>query len=277
MIRNILAFVGLIALLGGLALVQFVWLSARIQDSHARVDVAKARMEVARLMQETRQEVVGLTGRAKELRLSARRLEIALERESESLEKIQLVISKLADAAKQAGLPKPSEAQGENLDKEIEFAGRTMSGAEVYRTLERWQTQRQLGNGREEKMQTMLERLHDAADQLESKQETLSAKAADATSGIEWQVLGPHALEQLETGLEQLDAVVREADSSDLDQALGTIQVEIDESLTAIETYRGDPADSDLLTPEQALAGMEPDDTIKQELDKLWEQEGRAP
>jgi len=272
MIRNILAFVGLVALLGGLAVLQFGWISSQIQESRARIEAQQAQLRVAQVMREAQREAVGLSNRATELHASARKLEMASERESESVAKTRLAISKLADAAKQAGLPKPSQAKSEHLAKEIQFAGRTLSGADVYRTLERWQTQWQLGDRRQETMQAMIERLRAGADQLQLKQETLSTHVSRAKSrSVGMYYRSPLALESLETRLVELETAIQEADSDNLDKALDTIQVEIDESLLAMETYRSDPGDADLLTPEEALAGTEADDTIKQELDKLWE------
>jgi len=72
-------------------------------------------------------------------RIDARAKEIAVARDAEQVQKTRLAMAALANAAREAGLPKPTEAGDEDLKKTLGFAGRTLSGAELYQTLERWQ------------------------------------------------------------------------------------------------------------------------------------------
>jgi hypothetical protein len=217
-----------------------------------------------------------MTEKARKLRVDARAKEIAVEREAEQLNKTRLAMTALANAAREAGLPKPSEAGQEHRQKTLTFAGRTLTGEELYRTLERWQADVQRDDRKVKATTAITERIRAAADQLEAKQQSMVVAVADVRGKLEELNL-QRDLARVETELAELGANLRGDFAGGLGQAMDTLQKEIDELQATSEVLGRQPAAGPALTPDDVLAGQQAEVSLRQQLDSLWDAPAEQP
>lgn len=269
MTRNLLALVGLVALLAGLGVWQFGFLSAKVDEVSTQIERETAVARATAMIRDAERRADDLIEKSRQLRVKARAQELAAERTAATAAKTRQAMTALATAARSAGLPKPSEAGEAELAKTINFAGRTLTGAEVYRTLERWQADFDRETRRSETTQTMIARIRTAADQLESKQSQMVASVGDVRAKLE-ELSMQRDLARVETELAELGASVRGEFAGDLGHAMETLQTEIDELQATTDVLGGQADATAPLTPQDALEANAAEVTIRQQLDSLW-------
>jgi len=269
MLRNTLALVGLLAVLAVLAIWQFGFFSRKVEEVTTQIerDTAVARAEG--MIRDTERRAAEMTDKARRLRIDARAKEIAVERDAERINTTRLAMTALANGAREVGLPKPSEAGEEHLTKTLTFAGRTLTGEELYRTLERWQADVQRGDRKVKATAAITERIRAAADQLEAKQQSMVDAVADVRAKLEELKL-QRDLARVETELAELGANLRGDFAGGLGQAMETLQKEIDELQATSEVLGRQPDAGRALTPDEALAGQHAEVSLRQQLDSLW-------
>jgi len=270
MARNILAAVGLGSILLALAIWQFGFFSAKVEEVKTQIDRETAVARATAMIRDTQRRAEELTDSARRLRIEARSREIAVKRDADTLEKTRLATVTLANAAREAGLPKPSEAGADDLNKTISFAGRTLTGAAVYDTLRRWQADVSRGQRKQEVVESMVERIRRAADQLEAKQHRMIASVSDVQAKLE-ELEMQRDLARVESELAEMGANIRGEFAGDLGQAMETLQKEIDELQATTEVFGHLPEAGAPLTPAEALAGNAADVALRKQLDDLWE------
>ncbi len=266
MTKNIFAMCGLVALVGALGIWQFGFFSSVKEQIDRETAVTRAQ-HVVRNMEE---RAASLTDRARELRIDARTREKAIEREEQQTAKTKQAVVALAEAARDAGLPKPTAAGAEDLKKTLAFAGRTLAAAEVYSTLERWQSD---VRGSEERLKVtrgMIDRIRTTADQLEQKQTQFVAQVQNTRATLE-RLEMQRDLASLDKELAELGASAAGNPAGELKGILETLQKQIDEYEATSEVLAAEPESGELLTPDEALAGNAVEVTIRQELDTLWD------
>ncbi len=270
MVRSILAMVGLLALLTGLAVWQFGFFSKKVQEVSLQIERETAVARAEGMIRDTERQAAELTEKARKLRIEARAREIAVERGAEQVEKTRLATAALAKAAREAGLPKPTEAGPDDLKKTFTFAGRTLTGAELYQTLERWQTDVQRDERKVSVNAKITDRFRAAADQLEAKQGKMVAAVTDVRAKLE-ELNMQRDLAQVEKDLAELGANLRGDFAGDLGQAMNTLQKEIDELQATSEVIGKEPDQGPALTPDDVLAGQQAEVSVRQQLDALWD------
>jgi chromosome segregation ATPase len=270
MIRSVFALVGLTALLIGLAIWQFGFFSAKVQQVTTQIERETAVARAESMIRDTERRADDLSQKAQKLRVEARAKEIAASREVENLDKTRAATAALATAAREAGLPKPSVAQEEHRKQTLAFAGRTLTGEEVYRTLDRWQGEWNRGDGKRQVTEKIITRMRTAADQLEAKQQRLATSINDVRGKLE-DLQMQRDLARVEKELSELGASVRGEFAGDVGQALQTLQKEIDELQATTDVVGSTAGENAPLTPDEVLTGPAQKATGRQQLDALWD------
>lgn len=276
MVRNVLAMIGLLVLLAGLAIWQFGFFSKKVEEVTLQIERETAVARAESMIRNTERQAVELTEKARKMRIDARAKEIAVARDAEQAQKTRLAMAALAKEARQAGLPKPTEAGGEDLKKTLSFAGRTLSGAELYQTLERWQADVQRDERKVDAMTKIGDRMRALAEQYEAKQQKMLTAASDVRARLD-ELNMQRDLAKVEKELAELGANLRGDFAGDLGRAMETLQNEIDE-LQATSEVLGQPTDSGpALTPDEVLAGQRAEVSVRQQLDALWDVAAEKP
>jgi chromosome segregation ATPase len=268
MTKNVLALCGLVGLVGGLGIWQFGFFSDVKEQIERETAVARAQSIVA----DMEQRANSLTDRARELRIEARKREKAVEREEQQTAKTKQAVILLAKAARESGLPKPSAASEDDLAKTLAFAGRTLTAAEVYRTLERWQTDAVRSESRLTVTRSMIDRIRTTADSLEAKQSQFVAQVQNTRATLERLEL-QRDLAALDAELAELGASASGNPAGELKDVLDTLQQQIDEYEATSEVLATEPAAEHPLTPDEVLSATNAEPSIQDALDALWEKE----
>lgn len=265
MVKNILVLCGLLILVGGLGYWQFGFFSDVKQSIERETAVTRAQHMVGNMETQAK----GLTERARQLRIRARTQEKEVDRDTQQAEKTKLAIVKLAAAAKEAGLPKPSEATDEDRAKTLAFAGRTLTAVEVYSTLTKWQGEARAAEAKLKVPRTMIDRMRTTADLFEQKQSEFLTRI-DATRSTLEQLEMQRDLAQLDKELAELGASAAGNPAGELQGVLETLQKQIDEYEATSEVLTAETSSSGPLTPDEALAGQTSEVSVQSELDALW-------
>jgi len=266
MTKNMFAFVGLLALVGGIGVWQFGYFTEVKETIERETAISRA----ATIVKQMEDRAASLTERARELRIRARSQEKEVERDIQQADKTKRAIGTLASAAKDAGLPKPSQAQAEDRSKTIAFAGRTLTAAEVYDTLEKWQSEVRTAVERLKVPRKMIEKMRSTADQLEQKQSQFLAQI-DSTRSTLQQLEMQRDLAELDKELAELGASAAGNPAGELQGVLETLQKQIDEYEATSEVLSAETTSEGPLTPDEVLAGQVTEVSVRSELDALWD------
>jgi hypothetical protein len=267
MTKNLLALTGLVALVIGLA----IWQYGFFRDMKLQIERETAVARAQNIVRNMEERAAILTDRARKLRIDARSREKEMERDLERLSKTKQAVVTLAAAARSAGLPKPSEATTDDLQKSLPFSGRTLTAGEVYRTLEKWQGDVQSKEQRNKVTRAMIDRIRSTADQLEQKQ-TLFASQVQATRATLERLEMQRDLASLDKELAELGASASGNPAGELKDVLETLQKQIDEYESTSEVLGAEQVAGQPLTPDDVLAGPAGDVGVRKELDSLWDQ-----
>lgn len=267
MTRNLLALVGLVALVVGLGVWQYDYFNSVKQQIERETAVARAQSIVG----DMEKRGAELTDRARQLRIDARTREMTIERDEAQTAKTKAAILALAGAAKTGGLPKPTAATPDDLKKTLAFAGKTLPASEVYQTLERWQGEARRNDERLKVSRAMIDRIRTTADQMEAKQETYLTQIQNTRVTLERLEL-QRDLSALDAELAEIGSTAAGKPAGDLKSVVDTLQKQIDEYGATSDVLATESANPAQLTPDEALSGSTEKVTVQQELDTLWDQ-----
>ncbi len=116
------------ALVGSLG----IWKFGFFRDVKESIERETAVTRAQAIVHNMEERAASLTDRARKLRIDARTREKAIEREEQQTAKTRQAVVALAQAARDAGLPKPSAAPDDGMQKSLTFVGRTLPASEVY-------------------------------------------------------------------------------------------------------------------------------------------------
>lgn len=270
MMKSILALVGAAVLLIGFATYHYGFLSKKVDEVSTQIERETAVARAENRIRDIEKRADELEEKARELRIKARTQELSEERESESRLKTAAAMKNLAEAAKAGGLPKPSAMGPDDLKKSIVFAGKNVTGQEVLKLLQQWQSQLARKEKQAATQAKMASSMRAAADQLESQREKMLALVTDVRGKLE-DLAMQRDMAKVEAELAELKATSSGAYSGDLGATLKTIQKEIDEKLATVEVLQAESSAAELANPEAALQSVETAGTALQGLDKLFE------
>ncbi len=270
MLKNILALAGACALLLGAAIYHYGFLSKQVADVSTQIERETAVARAEGRIRDIEQRADDIAEKARKLRIDARARELGAERDSETRVKTQAAMQNLADAAKQAGLPKPSTMGPDDLKKPVSFAGKSLTGQDVLKLLQTWQKQLSRTEQQAAAQNKMIGSMRQAADQLDSQREKLLTLVTEVRGKLD-DLAMQRDMAKVEAELAELKANTSGSFTGELGKTLKTIQKEIDEKLATVEVLEQESVAVELSNPEAALQAAEAAGTSLQGLDKLFE------
>lgn len=269
MVKSVLATLGILAVVVGIAVWQFGFLSDQAAQMSKKVDRATAAARASKAISETKANIGRLDEQARGYRVDARTLELAWEREQEAVAKLEAAMKALATAAKEAGLPSPSERDALTEQQKkigLTFGGKTVSAAEVYSTLDRWNADLKQKQSIAEQKKTTFERLRGVAEQMAKKKSEMELTVAKLEGRLK-ELETAKDLAAVNAELASMEANVEGVDVGELGAALDVLQEEIDELNAQTNVYQDE-------TNERSAA-LQPTDVLEPvsdeaELDALW-------
>lgn len=269
MVKSILATLGILAVVVGIAVWQFGFLSDQAAQMSKKVDRATAAARANKAISETKAKIGRLDEQARGYRVDARTLELAWEREQEAIAKLEAAMKALATAAKEAGLPSPSERDALTDEQKkigLKFGGKTVSADEVYSTLDRWNVDLKQKRSIAEQKKTTFDRTRAVAEQLAKKKGEMELTVAKLEGRLK-ELETAKDLAAVNAELASMEANVEGVDVGELGAALDVLQEEIDELNAQTNVYQDE-------TNERSAA-LQPTDVLEPvsdeaELDALW-------
>lgn len=269
MLKSILATLGILAVVGGIAIWQFGFLSEQAAKTSKAIDRATAAARASKAISETKAKIARMDERSRQYRVDARTLELAWEREQESITNLEEAMRKLAAAAKEAGLPSPSE-RGSLTDEQkatsLAFGGKKVAADEVYSTLDRWNADLKQKRSVAEQKKATFERTRSVAEQILKKRSEMELTVAKLEGRLK-ELETAKDLAAANAELASMEANVEGVDVGELGAALDVLQGEIDELTARSNVYQDEAGDRE--------TALQPTDVLKpvaddSELDALW-------
>jgi chromosome segregation ATPase len=269
MLKSILAALGVLAVIGGVAVWQFGFLSDQAEQASKKIDRATAAARAGKAIAETKAKVGQLDEQARKYRIDARALELAWEREQESTAKLEAAMKALATAAKEAGLPSPSERDAltdEQKKIALTFGGKKVDAADVYSTLDRWSADLEQKRSIADQKKATFERMFAVSEQLTKKKGEMEVTVAKLEGRLK-ELETAKDLASVNAELASMEANVEGVDVGKLGGTLETLQGEIDELNAQASVYQDETNERD--------AALQPTDVIEPvsndaALDALW-------
>ena len=269
MFKSVLATLGGVAVVAGIAVWQFGFFSAKTAEVKLQMTRATASARVEKAIAAKRASIESLDEKARNYKVQARKLELSYEREKAEVDKLRDAITKLSEAAKEAGLPKPGDALELTSEQEkttLEFNGKTITARELYEILPEWfERYKSLRETVEEKEKT-INRYRDVAEKLESKKGPMELELAKMESKVK-ELETERDLARIDNELTEMEASVNDIKAGDAGKAMADIQEEIDELRARADQNKEDAQTSEKLNPNDLLVDPK---TIDSELDAFW-------
>ncbi len=240
MLKNVLATVGIVAIVGGIAVWQIGFFSEKATDLSKQVERATASARVDKAIAKMRADIVSLDGKARQYTTEARKIELSLEREQKELDQLKEAIEKLSATAKDAGLPKPSEIAtltDEQAATKLTFGGKSVTGREVYATLERWFNDFQKRSNAAQIKTDTIERMRSTAEQIKLKKSEMTDELAKMEGRVK-ELEASKDLAKLNAELAEMEANVQGVNVGEQGKALQIIEDQIDELNALADTYQ---------------------------------------
>ena len=269
MVKNILATVGIVAIVAGIAVWQFGFFSDKARDVAQRVDRAAASARVDKAIDAYRNKIATFDERAREYNVKARKLEYAWNRDVEEAARLKEAVSRLSAAAKEAGLPKPSERASlteEQRAIELPFGAKRIAAEDVYGTLDRWNDEYKTLETVANQKKESIDRMRAVSEQIRAKKSEMTAELAKMENRVR-ELSAARDVSKLNAELAEMEASVNGVAAGDSGKAMQTIQDEIDELNALADTYQDEAQTKKTeLNPSDVL---EPADAVD-ELDAYW-------
>lgn len=221
MVKSVLATVGIVAIVGGIAVWQIGFFSEKASDVSKQVERATASARVDKAIAKMRDDIASLDGKARKYAAESRKLELSLEREQKEIDQLNEAIKKLSSAAKEAGLPKPSEVTAlteEQGATKLTFGGKSVTGREVYATLERWYDDCQKKSETAQIKRDTVERMRATAEQIKIKKSEMTTELAKLENSVK-ELEASKDLAKLNAELAEMEASVRGVDAGEIGRA----------------------------------------------------------
>ena len=269
MAKNILATLGILAVVAGIAIWQFGFLSDQATQMSKKVDRATAAARANKAISETKAKIGRLDEQARKYRIDARTLELAWEREQEAIAKLEAAMKTLATAAKEAGLPSPSERDALTDGQKkiaLAFGGKKVAAVDVYSTLDRWSADLKQKRSIADQKKATFERTRAVAEQIAKKKGEMELTVAKLEGRLK-ELETAKDLAAANAELAAMEANVEGVDVGELGDALDVLQEEIDELNAQTNVYQDET--NDRATALQPTDVLEPV-SDEAELDALW-------
>ena len=184
-------------------------------------------------------------------------------------ERLKEAVSRLSAAAKEAGLPKPSERASlteEQRAIELPFGAKRIAAEEVYGTLDRWNDEYKTLETVANQKKESIDRMRAVSEQIRAKKSEMTAELAKMENRVR-ELSAARDVSKLNAELAEMEASVNGVAAGDSGKAMQTIQDEIDELNALADTYQDEAQTKKTeLNPSDVL---EPADAVD-ELDAYW-------
>ncbi|MBQ2788978.1 MAG: hypothetical protein IJE97_05020 [Thermoguttaceae bacterium] len=269
MAKTILATLGILAVVAGIAIWQFGFLSEQAAQMSKKVDRATAAARANKAIAETKARIGRMDEQARKYRVDARTLELAWEREQEAIAKLEAAMKALATAAKEAGLPSPSERDALTDEQKaivLTFGGKKVAAEDVYLTLEKWSAELKQKRSIAEQKKTTFERTRGVAEQIAKKKGEMELAVAKLEGRLK-ELETAKDMAAVNAELASMEANVEGVDVGELGVALDVLQEEIDELTAQSNVYQDEANERETsLRPTDVLEPV----SDEAELDALW-------
>jgi len=269
MTKTILAIIGGVAIVAIIGVCQFGFFAVKAKDVTTQVERATASARVDKSIDDLKDEIDGLDAKARQYRVDARAYELALEREQSEIDRTKSAAKELCAAAKDAGLPKPSESATlteEQAAVRLTFGAKSLTGREVYSTLERWTTDLKQKEAIVAQKKRTINGMCAVVRKIEEKKGEMSLQLAKMQTRVK-ELESAKDLAKLNAELAEMEASVAGIAAGKSGEAMNTIREEIDELTATAESYREETQAKDAeLSPNDVL---EPND-LNTNLDEFW-------
>ena len=269
MMKSVLAAVGLVAIVGGIAVWQFGFFSEKTREIKTQMERATASARVEKSISDLKRDISELDEKARSYNVKARKLEYAWERDQEQVDQIKEAIDKLCASAKEQGLPKPSESlqlTDEQKAVSLSFNGKTIEGAEVYSILEKWVDSLKLKEKTANEKKETIDRMREVSAQIVEKKDQMALELAKMEARVS-ELEGAKDLAEINAELATMEADVKGIAAGKSGTALATIQDQIDELNAIADSYEEEAqAKDDELNPSDVVSP----ENYSAELDSYW-------
>jgi len=270
MAKNILATVGIVAIVAIIAVWQFGFFADKAKDVSKQVERATASARIEKSIANLKSEIDGLDEKARKYRVEARTYELALEREQAAINELKSAAKKLGSVAKAAGLPKPSESRELSEEQkaiQLTFGSKNISGTEVYSILERWTIDLKQKEEIAEQKRKTIEGMRAVVDKIQERKGEMSLELAEMTSRVK-ELVAAKDVAKLNAILAEMEASVGGMVVGKTGEAMNVIQEEIDELTATADSYQTEAqTKKSELNPGDILSS----DESKVDLDEFWE------
>jgi len=269
MTKTILAIIGGVAVVAIIGVCQFGFFSDKAKEVAKEVERATASARVDKSINDLKDEIAGLDAKARQYRVDARAYELALEREQAEIDKTKSAAKELCAAAKAAGLPKSSESDAlteEQAAVRLTIGVKSLTGREVYSTLERWATDLKQREAIVAQKKQTIDGMRAVVQKIEEKKGETTLQLAKMQTRVK-ELESAKDLAKLNAELAEMEASVAGIAAGKSGEAMNTMQEEIDELTATAESYREETqAKESELSPSDVL---EPSD-VNASLDEFW-------
>jgi len=269
MTKTILAVIGGVAVVAIVGVCQFGFFADKAKDVTKQVERATASARVEKSIDDLKAEIDGLEAKARQYRVDSRGYELALEREQAEIDKTKSAAKELCAAAKAVGLPKSSESATlteEQAAVRLTFGSKTLTGREVYSTLERWATDLKQKEAIVAQKKKTIDGMRAVVQKIEEKKGEMTLQLAKMQTRVK-ELESAKDLAKLNAELAEMEASVAGIAAGKSGEAMATIQGEIDELTATAESYQEEAqAKASELNPNDVL---EPEN-VNADLDEFW-------
>lgn len=270
MMKNVLATVGIVAVVAGIAIWQFGFFSNKAREVKTQVDRAAAFARVEKSISDLKADVDSLDDKTREYNVKARKLEYSWEREQETIDNLREAIVKLSAAAREQGLPKPSESSlmtDEQKAVTLSFNGKTIDAVGVYTTLESWALDLKTKEKVAAEKKETIDRMRAVATQFVEKKSAMELEIAKMEGRVR-ELEAAKDVAELNAELAEMEASVNGVAAGESGKALAVIQDQIDELNAIADSYQEEArTQKDVLNPSDVTAVVDQ----PSELDSYWE------
>lgn len=214
---------------------------------------------------------------ANEYRISAKKLNLQVERDSASIGTTELAIKNLAAAAEKAELPLPSQKETmteEQKNLKLRIGDKTISATEVYDYLQKWSDSVKEMKETNARNLESIAKYEAAAANAQKTAEELEKKVREGRSQLRDLAIERDQAKQ-DRMLAELNSTLTNKPEGKFGDHVSIIQNDIDENRAATQVIEENNIQMGDLTPGDAA--MSTDESASNELDELWGSSKNTP
>ncbi|MBR0237026.1 MAG: hypothetical protein IJQ39_02935 [Thermoguttaceae bacterium] len=270
--KNIFVAIGILAVILFIAVWQFGFFYNQVKDITTKIDRATAVDRATMMIEKAKRQADSLQERSREMKIKARTMELGVEREQESLAKVEFAVKQLAQTLKTAGLPKPSELgtlTDEQKQTKIVFGGNEGTAMDAYNQLGKWKAEYTHKKAVLDAKRNLIANQNAAADSMLNKQKELYMVIDKIKIQLD-KLETEREIAAINKEMAELGATAEGVNVGDIGKILDTIQDEIDHLNATAEVDNkeaGKPTNGDVYE----IPEIAPSSDNANSLDSYWD------